>query len=52
METQRMYIVVSKINNKAKCLSATDKHHALNKALIYFNEHTIKDLTLLTRLKK
>lgn len=52
METERMYIVVSKLNNTAKCLSATDKHHALNKALNYFAEHTIKDLSILTKLKK
>ena len=52
METERMYIVVSKKNNTAKCLSATDKYHALNKALMYFAEHKIKDLKLLTRLKQ
>ena len=52
METQRMYIVVSRINNTAKVLSACDKFHALNKALIYFTGHEVKDLQVLTRLKK
>jgi hypothetical protein len=52
METVSMFIVVSKINNTAKVISATDKYHAQNKALIYFADHTIKDLKVLNQLKR
>lgn len=47
-----MFIVVSKINNTAKVISATDKFHAQNKALIYFTDHTTKDLKVLNQLKR
>lgn len=52
MEQVSMFIVVSKINNMAKVISATDKYHAQNKALIYFAGHTIKDLKVLNQLKR
>lgn len=52
METQKMFIVVSKINNTAKVISAVDKYHAQNKALIYFADHELSQLQVLTRLKK
>ena len=52
METQKMFIVVSKKNNSAKVISACDKYHAQNKALIYFPEHELNEIQVLTRLKK
>jgi hypothetical protein len=51
MEQTYMYIVVSKINNFAKVIDACDKFHAVNKALIYFDKHTIKDLKVLKNLR-
>jgi hypothetical protein len=45
-----MYIVISKINNFAKVISAIDKDHAVNKAIRFFPDHSIKDLKVLKNL--
>ncbi len=52
MEQVSMFIVVSKINNLAKVISATDKYHAQNKALIYFSDHKLSDIKVLNQLKR
>jgi len=46
-----MFIVVSKITNIAKVIDANDKFHAVNKALIYFENHSVKDLKVLKNLR-
>lgn len=50
MEKSNGYIIKSKLNNKVKHIVAVDKFHALNKALYYFNEHTIKDIKIFYQL--
>ena len=50
MENQYTFIVVSKITNLAKIINATDKFHACNKALIYFENHRTNDLKVLKKL--
>ncbi len=51
MEQTKMFIVVSKLNNLAKVIDATDKNHAINKALRFFDNHLISDLKVLKNLK-
>ena len=50
MECQYTFIVVSKLSNIAKIINAVDKFHAINKALIYFENHNAKDLKVLKKL--
>ncbi len=46
-----MFIVISKINNIAKVIDATDKNHAVNKALRFFENHSVNDLKVLKNLR-
>lgn len=52
MENLFTYIVVSKITNQSKIISATDKYHAINKGLPFFDNHLLTDLKVLKQLKK
>jgi hypothetical protein len=44
------YIVVSKLTNISKIVIAVDKHHAVNKALYSFPDHSVFDLQILKKL--
>lgn len=46
-----MFIVVSKLTNLAKVIDATDKNHAINKALRFFDNHLLTDFKVLKNLK-
>lgn len=50
MESLYSYIVVSKLNNAVKHITAVDKFHAVNKALYYFADHSVNDLKILKKL--
>ena len=50
MEDLKSFIVISKLNNFVKIISATDKHHAVNKALVFFSDHTVSDLKVLKKI--
>lgn len=50
MENLKSFIVVSKLNNLVKIISAVDKHHAVNKALMYFENHCVFNLKVLKKI--
>lgn len=50
MENLYSYIVISKLNNAVKNITAVDKYHAINKALYYFNDHSTNDIKILKKL--
>jgi hypothetical protein len=52
MKEEKLYtfIVISNITNISKIVIAVDKHHAVNKALWSFPDHSVFDLKILKKL--
>ena len=50
MEKQYTFLVISKITNISRLIIANDKHHAANRALIYYPGHEVKDIQILKKL--